>query len=67
MLSDLINYIQNNPLPPLNVNTDMQMYGSDKANIDFVALHYLPKDAPDSYARLDLDFGCQSNLCTRVD
>ena len=42
VLSDLINHIQNNPIPPLNVNIDMQMYESDKNSIHFVALHYLP-------------------------
>ena len=41
-------------IPALNVNIDMQMYESDKNSIDFVALHYLPKDAPDSYVPIKL-------------
>ena len=47
---DLIMCVQNNPIPPLHVNIDMQMCQSDKNCLDFVALHYLPTDAPDSYA-----------------
>ena len=54
LLSDLISYIHNNPIPALNVNIDMQMYESDKNFLDFVALHYLPRDAPDSHAPINI-------------
>ena len=42
--TDLQNYVQSHPLPPLVWTEDT------KANLDFVALHYLPYDAPGSYA-----------------
>ena len=48
--TDLRNFVQTNPLPPLKCMLHTQMTESAKRNLDFVALHYLPKDAPDSYA-----------------
>ena len=50
IFSELRDYIESNPIPELNVNIDTKMYESDKNILDFVALHYLPSDAPDSYA-----------------
>ena len=50
IFSELRDYIESNPTPELNVNIDTKMYESDKNILDFVALHYLPSDAPDSYA-----------------
>ena len=54
VFSDLINYTQNNPPPSIHVNINMQMDESDKANIHFVALHYLQKDAPKSYTPIKI-------------
>ena len=50
VFSDLKQYIESNPIPPLTGNVDTNMYESNKNFLDFVALHYLPSDAPDSYA-----------------
>ena len=68
MLSDLIAYIQNNPIPTLNVNIDTQMYESGKNHLDFVALNYLPRDAPDSYAPIKIvgDGNCFSRAVSFI-
>ena len=50
LFTDLIQYIQWNPLPPLQANINNVMTENDKQFLDFVALHYIPNDAPDSYA-----------------
>ena len=49
LFTDLIQYIQWNPLPPLQANINNVMTENDKQFLDFVALHYIPNDAPDSY------------------
>ena len=48
--TDLQNYVQSNPLPPFVCGLHTQMTEAAKLNLDYVALHYLPHDAPDSYA-----------------
>ena len=48
--TDLQNYVQSNPLPSFAGELHTQMTEAAKANLDFVALHYLPHDVPDSYA-----------------
>ena len=48
--TDLQNYVQSNPLPPFVCELHTQMTEAAKPNLNYVALHYLPHDAPDSYA-----------------
>ena len=48
--ADLQEYITWNSIPPLNVNIDTKMSQRDMQFLDYVALHYLPNDAPDSFA-----------------
>ena len=47
--TQLQEYIQWNPLPVLTPNIDNLMSEQDKKFLDFVALHYFPNDAPDSF------------------
>ena len=49
-----LQYIQWNPLSVLTPNIDIVMSEQDKQFIDFVALHYLPSDAPDSFAPVSI-------------
>ena len=48
--TDLQNYVQSNPLPSFVCELHTQMTEAAKPNLDYVALHYLPHDVPDSYA-----------------
>ena len=43
VFTDLIDYIQWNPLPPLQANINYVMTEQDRQFLDFVALHYIPK------------------------
>ena len=54
VFTDLIDYIQWNPLAPLQAHINYVMTEQDKQFLDFVALHYLPHDAPDSYAPITI-------------
>ena len=54
VFTDLIDYIQWNPLAPLQAHINYAMTEQDKQFLDFVALCYLPHDAPDSYAPITI-------------
>ena len=69
-------YIVRNPLPEMErLTIDDAMLQSDKDLLDFVALHHLPKDAPDGYAPVKylvmviVSLGCVATLLpnTRKD
>ena len=48
--TDLQEYIKSNPLPFFDCNIDLVLSDRDRDNIDNVALHYLPSDAPEGLA-----------------
>ena len=50
----LKNYIETNTIPPLICDIDLNMSQEDKQFLNYVALHYLPNDAPDSYAPVSI-------------
>ena len=52
---DLQEYINSNPLPIFKGLVQQDMTESDKSKLDFVALHHLPQDAPDSVAPISVD------------
>ena len=52
---DLQAYVNSNPLPEFEGVTNDNMLESDKANLDFVALHHLPNDAPDGFAPISME------------
>ena len=52
--TELQEYIQWNPLPVLTVNIDIVMSEQDKQFLDFITLHYLPADAPGSFAPVNI-------------
>ena len=66
--TELQEYIQWNPLPVLTPNIDPVMSEQDKQFLDFVALHYLPADAPDSFAPVSIveDGNCFPRSITYV-
>ena len=47
-------YVKSTELPPLQYTLQSTMTEALKSKLDFVALHYLPLDAPDSYAPLQI-------------
>ena len=47
-------YVKSSELPPLQYTLQTTMTEALKSKLDFVALHYLPPDAPDSYAPLEI-------------
>ena len=60
-------YIVRNPLPEMErLTIDDAMLQSDKDLLDFVALHHLPKDAPDGYAPVKIfgDGNCFPRVCS---
>ena len=50
----LKHHINANVLPPFTYEKDINMYENDRNHLDFVALHYLPSDAPDSFAPISI-------------
>ena len=52
---DLQEYINSNPLPAFEGSVQQDMTENDKSKLDFVALHHLPQDAPDSFAPISVD------------
>ena len=46
-------YVKSSELPPLQYTLQTTMMEALKSKLDFVALHYLPPDALDSYVPLD--------------
>ena len=52
---DLQEYINSNLLPAFEGSVQQDMTGNDKSKLDFVALHHLPQDAPDSFAPISVD------------
>ena len=52
---DLQQYINSNPLPNFEGLPNVNMTEEDKANLDFVALHHLPNDAPDEFAPISIE------------
>ena len=48
-------YVNSNPFPEFEGVTNVNMLESDKANLDFVALHHLPNDAPDGFAPISME------------
>ena len=52
---DLQEYINSNPLPVFEGSVQQDMTENDKSKLDFVALHHLPQDAPDSFAPISVD------------
>ena len=49
-LNDIREYIAANPLPQIVCTIDTNMSEQDKELLDYVALHYLPRDAPNGFA-----------------
>ena len=47
---DLHAYVKRNPLPFFDCHIDNTLSERDRRHLDFVALHYRPEDAPESYA-----------------
>ena len=45
---DLQEYVNSNPLPEFGDSVQQDMTENDKSKLDFLALHHLPQDAPDS-------------------
>ena len=52
---DLQQYVNSNPLPNFEGLPNVNMTEEDKANLDFVALHHLPNDAPDGFAPISIE------------
>ena len=52
---DLQEYVNSNPLPAFEGSVQQDMTENDKLKLDFVALHHLPQDAPDSFAPISVD------------
>lgn len=52
--NELYNYMSQNPLPPLQCAISLNMSQLDMDNIDFVALHYSPTDAPERCAPVSI-------------
>ena len=50
----LMHYVSQNPLPPLVCNVNTIMLPAESNLIDYVALHYLPFDAPQSFAPIKI-------------
>ena len=50
----LKHHIHSNVLPLFTYEKDIAMSENDRNNLDFVALHYLPSDAPDSFAPISI-------------
>ena len=48
-LDDLQEYVNSNLLPAFEGSVQQDMTENDKSKLDFVALHHLPQDAPDSF------------------
>ena len=46
--------MHSNVLPSFMYEKDIIMSEDDRNNLDFVALHYLPSDAPDSFAPISV-------------
>ena len=52
---DLQEYVNSNLLPAFEGSVQQDMTENDKSKLDFVALHHLPQDAPDSFAPISVD------------
>ena len=50
----LKHHIHSNVLPPFTYEKDITMSENDRNHLDFVVLHYLPSDAPDSFAPISI-------------
>ena len=50
----LKNYVVHNSIPPLVCDINLNMSEQDKQLLNYVALHYLPDDAPDSFAPVSI-------------
>ena len=53
--TELKNYVESNTIPPLVCDINLDMSEQDKHYLDYVALHYLPDDAPDSFAPITIE------------
>ena len=51
----LVAYVNSNPLPEFKGVPNVNMTEADKANLDFVALHHLPNDAPNGFAPISIE------------
>ena len=51
----LVAYVNSNPLPEFEGVPNVNMTEADKANLNFVALHHLPNDAPDGFAPISIE------------
>ena len=51
----LVAYVNSNLLPEFEGVPNVNMTEADKANLDFVALHRLPNDAPDGFAPISIE------------
>ena len=58
--NDLQEYVKRNPLPFFDCHIDLVLSAHDRDNIDNVALHYLPTDAPEGFVpcRIGSDGNC---------
>ena len=54
---DLQEYVNSNLLPAFEGSVQQDMTENDKSKLDFVALHHLPQDTPDSFAPISVDGG----------
>ena len=48
--AELSEYVKMNPLPFFDCHIDLTLHERDRQHLDYVALHYLPDDAPQGYA-----------------
>ena len=62
----LEHYIDSNPIPPLQVTCDQYLSQTDRNRIDYIALHHLPSDAPESYIPVCIhgDGNCFPHACS---
>ena len=51
----LVANVNSNPLPDFEGVPNVNMTEADKANLDFVALHHLPNDAPDGFIPISIE------------
>ena len=52
---DLQQYLNSNPLPEFEGVPNINMTEEDKANLNFVALHHLPTDAPNGFTPISIE------------
>ena len=52
---ELVQYINNNPLPAFNNELNDAIAQQEINNLDMVALHHIPPDAPERIAPVSVD------------